>query len=91
MVYEIKEVETEKIEVYPKEIQNDKISCKVWDIIRRRESTRTVIKNVLYEELFKELSSGKECFEVIDDLISKGLIKLKTKNTEIQVLSTEKD
>lgn len=84
---EIKEKERDKIVGYPSQIKDNKIACKIWDIIKTREVTRTVVKNILYEELFREMSGGKECFEILDELINKGLIKLKQKTTEITVLS----
>lgn len=82
--------EIERIEEYPLYIKNNKMACKIWDIIRTKGTpTRTIVKNILYEEIFKEFSGGKECFEIIDELIRKDILKEKHKQTDITVLSVD--
>lgn len=81
----------EKIISYPKEIEEMKdnfIARAIWDILRYGDLTKTLLKNKLYDLLFKEMSKGKEFEEVLSDLIKKGLIKSKKKQTEINILTS---
>lgn len=87
-----KNKDIEKIEKYPKEIEAyGEIGLMIWDTLKDNEMTRAMLKNKIYENLFKQISKGKDLYEVIEELQNKGVIKKKAKQTEIVVYGTKED
>lgn len=81
-------METEKIISYPKAIRGDKIACIVWDKLRGIDGlTLTTLRKEVLETLLQQVSKYKDITEVIDNLLTSGLLKKSTKTTTINILS----
>ena len=76
-----------KIEKYPYGVKDD-IDKLIFDILQEDEFTRTVLKNKVYEVVFKQFAK-EELEDRLQKLISIGVIKLKDKEVKTKVLSTK--